>query len=143
MAYYYTVKIQATTRTSCVAQKIGGYAKGDTIISKMEWETSERWLEFLHTMVKKRSDIELRALMNKHLAELDLPQTVKAWAVISWLMKTRRDEFQKFLGLMKALDWSVKGDKRNKLQEQYFREAFGSEIEQVDDEWRAYARRAY
>jgi hypothetical protein len=136
LAYYYVVKVQDTTRTHCVATEEGGYGKGEPSGGAKDWKLSERWKLFLRDVVKKKDDAELRKILATPLATLDLPSSVKAWGVISWLMDTRREKFLEFL---KAL----RERKDPQTQEELFEKTFATSIEAVDREWRAFAVRAY
>lgn len=134
LAYYYTVKLQETTRTHCVQKIAGGYDKGEELGGEKDWETSEFWREYLRQLVAKKDDIDLRTLLGRKLAELDLPQTVKGWAVITWLMETERDRFLQFLTELKLGETS---------QEDLLQKIFGKGVEAIDKDWREYAARAY
>ena len=138
LAYYYTVKVQETTRTHCVAKDEGGYAKGPPIGGEKNWTVSERWKPFLKDLVVKKGDAELRKLLNTKLEVLDLPSSVKAWGVVGWLMDKQHDKFLEFL---KALRARANPDKEP--QEAILEKVFGTSIEAMDAEWRAYAARAY
>ncbi len=100
LTYYYTVKVQNTTRTSCLARPTHEYGIEDAG-GTIEWTVSERWREYLVQMVSSKADTPLRKLIKTPLATLELPDGVKAWAVVSWLMDHHRDEFISFLKLVK------------------------------------------
>lgn len=136
LAYYYVVKVQDTTRTHCVAKEEGGYGKGEPSGGMKDWTLSERWKLFLRDVVRKKDDEELRKIVGTPLATLDLPSSVKAWGVISWLMDTRREKFLEFL---KAL----RERKDPQTQEELLEKTFATSIEALDKEWRAFAVRAY
>lgn len=136
LAYYYTVKVQETTRTHCVAKDEKAYAQDPTVGGNKDWTVSERWKPYLKALVAKKSDQELRTIVGLPLATLDLPSSVKAWGVVSYLMDTRREKFLEFLRAMSAKPAS-------ETQEQVFERVFGTSMEAVDKEWRAYAVRAY
>lgn len=138
LAYYYTVKVQETTRTHCVAKQGGGYAEGPAIGGNKDWTISEMWKPYLKQMVAKKDDKELRAIMGTPLATLDLPQSVKAWGVITFLMDHEREKFLAFLAGVRD-----RKDTKKVTPEMVFEQALGRSIEQVDKEWRAYAVRAY
>lgn len=138
LAYYYTVKIQETTRTHCVAKEDGGYAQGPAVGGEKDWTVSERWKPYLKNIVVKKADVELRKILNTPLATLDLPSSVKAWGVISWMMDAKHDTFIAFLKEMK--DWKETGKEK---QEEILQRLFGMSVEAIDAEWRAYAVRAY
>lgn len=136
LAYYYTVKVQETTRTHCVAKEDASYAKGPAVGGAKDWTVSERWKPYLKLLVQKKGDEELRKILNVPLATLDLPSSVKAWGVVSYLMDTKRD---RFLELIKALG----AKPASETVEQVFERIFATPIEAVDKEWREYALRAY
>jgi hypothetical protein len=136
LAYYYTVKVQETTRTHCVAKEEADYAKGPAVGGAKDWTVSERWKPYLKTLVQKKGDEELRKILNVPLATLDLPSSVKAWGVVSFLMDTRRE---KFIELMKALG----AKPASETVESVFERVFATSVEALDKEWRAYAVRAY
>lgn len=139
LAYYYTVKLQETTRTSCLAKGTeGGYAEQGVIGGDKDWAVSERWKAYMKPLVQKKNDTELRKIMSIPLATLDLPSSVKAWGVISFLMDTRREKFIEFLTALKA-----RKDPAAEPQEEIFQKVFGTSIEAVDAEWRAFVLRAY
>lgn len=134
LAYYYTVKVQETTRTHCLDVHQGGYGKGETVGGAKDWTVSERWKLYLREHVRKKDDAEFRKVMGTPLATLDLASSVKAWAVISWLMDTRREKFLVFLTALR--------DGKDAPTDAFER-IFGTSVEAVDTEWRAYATRAY
>ena len=134
LTYYYTVKIQETTRTHCVQRAGGGYGEGEAIGGNKDWNQSEFWRQYLRDLVKSKNDLELRTLLNRKLAVLELPHTVKAWALISWLMEKERDKFLTFMTELK------KGEAK---QEDLLQKIFGKSVEDIDKAWRAYAARAY
>lgn len=136
LAYYYTVKVQGTTRTHSVAKKIGEYADQGTIGGEKDWALSERWKEYLGELVKAENDVELRTIMKSPLETLDLPQTVKAWGVISYLMDERREDFIRFLGALREA-----GDEGDPVE--VFQDVFATSVEAIDRQWRDFAKRAY
>lgn len=136
LAYYYTVKVQGTTRTHSVAKKLGEYADQGTTGGDKDWGLSERWKEFLGDLVKQENDVELRTIMQAPLETLDLPQTVKAWGVITYLMDERRDELLKYLGALRDA-----GDEGDAVE--IFQDVFVTSVEDIDRQWRAFAKRAY
>ncbi len=139
LAYYYTVKLQETTRTSCLAKGTeGGYAEQKVVGGEKDWSVSERWKSYMKPLVQKKNDVELRKIMTTPLATLDLPSSVKAWGVISHLMDTRREKFIEFLTALKA-----RKDPAAEPQEDVFQKVFGTSIEAIDAEWRAFVLRAY
>lgn len=136
LAYYYTVKVNETTRTHCVAKSGGGYAEGPEIGGDKDWAVSEMWRQYLRQMVRGKNDVDLRGIVNKKLETLDLPQTVKAWGVISWLMDKHRT---KTLAMLEAL----KENRNKRPAPEVIEEVFGRTLEDIDKAWRAYAVRAY
>lgn len=138
LAYYYTVKVQETTRTHCVARTDGGYAEGAAVGGNKDWTISELWKPFLKDVVAKKNDRELRAIMGTPLATLDLAASVKAWGVVSFLMDHEREKFLAFLAGVRD-----RRDTKAETPEAVFEKVFARSIEQVDKEWRAYAVRAY
>ena len=67
-----------------------------------DWELSEMWREYLRRMVKGKSDTELRKLMGTDLSALTLADGVKSWAVVTYFMEKRRDEFIELLKRLRA-----------------------------------------
>ena len=138
LAYYYTVKVQETTRTHCVAKQGGGYAEGPVIGGNKDWAVSEMWKPYLKQLVAKKDDKELRAIMGTPLATLDLSQSVKSWGVVSYLMEREREKFLAFLAGVRD-----RRDTKNVTPEEVFEKVFARTIESVDKEWRAFAVRGY
>ncbi len=134
LAYYYTVKVQETTRTHCVEKYLGGYAQNEEQGGDKDWTASEGWRHLLKGMVKTKNDMELRTLLNKKLGDLQIAATVKGWGVISWLMDRERDKFQEFLRTVRDTD---------EPQADALQRIFGRGVEDIDKEWRAYALRAF
>ncbi len=136
LVYYYTVRVQDTTRTSCLDKLVTGYGNQQEVVGgDKDWTLSERWRDFLRDIVKAKADTELRTIVLTPLATLRLPDSVKAWAVVTWLMQTRRDEFIEYLRRVR--------DEPQLDQEKAVREVFKCEIEELDAQWRAYALRAF
>lgn len=137
LAYYYTVRVQNTTRTSCLAKEtIGEYGNDQEVVGgDKDWTVSEQWREFLHAMVKAKADTELRTIMLTPLSTLKLHDSVKAWAVVTFLMEKYRDPFITFLKRIR--------DEPKVDQEKAVEEIFGKGIEDLDKEWRAFAIRAF
>jgi hypothetical protein len=135
LVYYFTVKVQETTRTHCTAKDTSGYGnKAEAIGGEKNWTVSEDWKHHLKEMVRAKNDTELRTIMGRKLAVLELPDTVKAWAVVHYLMEKEHAKFVQFLTAL-----------RDTKEDQFkaFERVFGKGIEQVDKEWRAYATRAF
>lgn len=142
LAYYYTVKVQETTRTHCVEKQQTEYAQDKTVGGDKDWTVSERWKIYLKGVVQKKGDAELRKIMGQPLATLDLASSVKAWGVISYLMDKKREKFLAFLTAMRDQKHAA-GGPPPEPQEDVFQRIFAQGIEEVDREWRAYAVRAY
>ena len=136
LAYYYTVKIQDTTRTSCLDKNVTGYGNNQDIVGgDKDWTQSERWRDFLRHIVSRKADTELRKILMTPLATLQLPDSTKAWAFVTWLMDTDRDKLIAFLTRVR--------DEPELDQEAALQELFGKGMEQLDDEWRAWVLRAF
>lgn len=136
LAYYYTVRIQDTTRTSCLDKNVSGYGNNQDIVGgDKDWAQSERWRDYLRQIVKAKADTELRKILMTPLATLQLPDSVKAWAVVTWFMDKSRDKFIAFLKLVR--------DEPDLDQEKTLQEMYGKGIEDIDNEWREYALRAF
>jgi tetratricopeptide (TPR) repeat protein len=136
LAYYYTVRIQDTTRTSCLDKNVTGYGNNQEVIGgDKDWAQSERWRDYLRQIVKAKADTELRKILMTPLATLKLPDSVKAWAFVSWLMEKEREQFIRFLEALR--------DDPELDQEKTFQELFGKGIEDIDNAWRDYALRAF
>jgi len=136
LAYYYTVRIQGTTRTSCLDKTITGYGNNQEIVGgDKDWTQSERWRDYLRSIVKAKADTELRKILNTPLATLRLPDSIKAWAVVTWLMEKKREKFIAFLKLQR--------DEKDLDQDAALKQLLGKEIEDIDEDWRAYAKRAF
>lgn len=136
LSYYYTVRIQDTTRTSCLDKTVTGYGNNQDIVGgDKDWTQSERWRDYLRAIVDAKADTELRAILLTPLATLRLPDSVKAWAVVTWFMEKEREKFIRFLRRVK--------DEPELDQEAVLQELFGKSIEDLDKEWRDYAHRAF
>ncbi len=136
LAYYYTVRIQGTTRTSCLDKNVTGYGNNQDVVGgDKDWTQSERWRDYLRTIVAAKADTELRKVLMTPLATLQLPDSVKAWAVVTWLMDKQRDTFIEYLKLSR--------DDPDLDQENALQDLFGKGIEDIDNAWRAYALRAF
>ncbi len=135
LVYYFTVKVQETTRTHCTAKDTSGYGNqqkevgGDKV-----WEASEDWKHHLKNLVRAKDDVDLRTMLNRKLAELELPHTIKAWSIVHWLMEKEHTRFVEFLRALKDTE-----ERPAKALERIF----GKGIEQLDKEWREYALRAF
>lgn len=139
LAYYYTVKVQETTRTHCVqkATERGEYGAETQIGGDKEWEASEGWRLLLRSLVRKKQDVDLRIIMGRPLATLDQPQTVKSWGFVSWLMDNRREEFLEFLS-----EYKDRTDRDEKIWD-VLQRVMGASVDDLDKEWRAFAHTAY
>ncbi len=136
LAYYYTVRIQGTTRTSCLDKTITGYGNNQEIMGgDKDWTESERWRDYLRSIVNAKADTELRKILLTPLSTLRLPDSIKAWAVVTWLMEKKREKFIAFLKLTR--------DEKDLDQDATLKQLLGKEIEDIDEDWRAYARRAF
>ena len=128
------------TRSGATSVFAHGIASGDPLADRVIlWTRVEASKDALvHAIVAKKADVELRKIMGTPLATLDLQASVKAWGVISFLMDTRRDKFIDFLKRLKE-----RKDPATEPQEDVFQAVFGTSIEAIDTEWRAFALRAY
>ena len=136
LAYYYTVRVQDTTRTSCLDKDVTGYGNNQEIVGgDKDWAQSERWRDYLRQIVKAKADTELRAILMTPLSTLKLPDSVKAWAFVTWMMDQYRTKFIAYLKLSR--------DEPELDQEKTLQEMFGKGIEDIDNEWREYALRAF
>ncbi len=133
LAYYYTVKVQETCLTHCVAEKEGDYARPGKEGGLKDWGEPGNWKPNVKELVRRKADLELRALVQKPLTQLEFDATIKAWAVISWMMDTDRDRFIELIGSLRGVTNHVKA-----IEQQY---EMG--MEELDQQWRTYALRNY
>ncbi len=133
LSYFYTVKLQETCLTHCVAIKKGNYANPGDEGGIKDWSDTSNWKPNVKEMVRKKSDVELRALVIKPITQLEFDATIKAWSVITWLMDTERD---KFIELMDDL-----GGRSNHVN--VLESAFEISLEELDQKWRKYVLRNY
>jgi len=133
LSYYYTVKVQESCMTHCVSLKKGNYANPGDEGGLKDWNYTTNWKPNVKEMVRKKSDVEMRALVVKPITQLEFEATIKAWSVISWMMDTERD---KFIDLMDEL-----GGRSNHIN--VLEGAFEIGIEELDTKWREYVLRNY
>jgi len=135
LTYYYSLKTLESCLTHCVAIKRGDYANGHQDEGGIKkWDDPFGWKPLLKGLVQKKDDTALRTIMMQPLTKLDFIDTVKGWGVASWLMDLDRAKFMSFLDQM--LDPAVK-------QENALQGVYGKGIEELDDEWHAYAKKCY
>ncbi len=134
LSYYYTVKVQESTLTHCVAKKAAKYGGQKAMGGYKDWKKSENWKPNLKEWVNSKSDEALRSLVNKPLAKLEFEATVKSWGVITWMMDTDRDSF---IRLLKALQENPSD------QEEVIQKIYKKGLEELDEEWRRYVSRNF
>ena len=133
LSYYYTVKVQESTATHCVALKKGDYARPGDEGGMKDWLDAANWKPNVRELVSRKGDVELRALVIKPITQLEFEATIKAWSVLSWMMDEDRDRTITLLGRL--------GGQSNHVG--VLESAFEKSLEQIDKEWREYVLRNY
>ncbi len=133
LAYYYTVKVQETCFTHCVALKKGNYAKPGDEGGLKDWGDPANWKPNIKTQVQKKNDVPLRTLILKPITQLEFDATIKAWSIITWMMEKDRDTF---IGLLRQMR---ENNKHLMLVESMFEKG----CEEIDEEWQRYVIRNY
>ncbi len=133
LAYYYSVKVQETCLTHCVALKKGQYANQGREGGLKDWNDASNWKPNVKELVRRKADIELRELVIKPITQLEFEATIKAWSVIQWMMDTDRD---RFIALLDRL-----GGRGNHVR--ILESEFDKSLEDIDIAWREYVLRNY
>ena len=133
LSYYYSVKVQETCLTHCVAIKSGEYANQGQEGGLKDWNEASNWKPNVRELVQRKADVEMRELVIKPITQLEFEATIKAWSVIQWMMDTDRD---RFIGLLGRL-----GGQSNHVK--VLESEFDRSLEDTDVEWREYVLRNY
>jgi hypothetical protein len=133
LSYYYSVKVQETCLTHCVALKKGQYANQGQEGGLKDWNDSNNWKPNVRELVDRKADVELRELVIKPITQLEFEATIKAWSVIQWMMDTDRDDFIALLGRLGG-----QGNHVKILESEYEKS-----LEDLDIDWREYVLRNY
>lgn len=133
LAYYYSVKVQETCLTHCVALKKGQYANQGQEGGLKDWNDAANWKPNVRELVQRKADVELRELVLKPITQLEFEATIKSWSVIQWMMDTERD---RFIALLERL-----GGQTNHVK--VLESEFDKSLEDLDVDWREYVLRNY
>lgn len=118
----------------------GGYGDSATRVDKItdiEWP---KWKIAVSGMAKKKADKALRQIIPMSMTELSADEMSKAWSLIDYMVKQDPAKFANFMVLMKRY-WPAKivfehTDEKFKAQETAIKEAFGVELDELDQKWR-------
>lgn len=133
LAYYYNLKVHETSLTHCVAIKKGNYAKPGDEGGLKDWNDPANWKPNVRDLVQRKADVEMRALVQKPITQLEFEASIKAWSVIQWMMDTDRDTFIELVG-----DLGGRANHVATIEAQ-----FEKNLEEIDKEWREYVLRNY
>lgn len=134
LAYYYSLKVQETVLTYCVALRTKSkYGKKKIEGGLKDWQDPNNWKPNIKAVVAAKNDVPFRTLVNKPITELDFEATVKSWSIITWLMDDDRDQFIELMSRLGGV----------KTQEPIIEEVYGKDLETLDAAWRRYVIRNY
>ena len=128
-ALYFTKLMKDSAVWSCV-----DLTKSGTGQQKASKDPKD-WPFIIRTFVKEGKDPDINAVLKcANFAELDGPETVKAWSIIDFLMSDHREKFIEFCKDLRA---------STDNGESSFKKVFGWTPQDLDNRWRAYAKQAY
>ncbi len=128
-ALYFTKLMKETAVWSCV-----DLTKSGTGRQKASKDPKD-WAFIIRTFVKEGKDPDINAVIKcTNFAELDGPETVKAWSIVDFLMSEHRDKFIEFCKDLRA--GTDNGEKS-------FKKVFEWSVQDLDNRWRAFAKQAY
>jgi hypothetical protein len=130
IAYYFTVEVLDSIKTYCV--NFAGTGMDD---AKKVFSDSKNWPGIIRKWMKEGNDPNINAVIKAILNDLDPPRLVKAWSLLDFFIKDHPDKLVEAIGKMRA-DLGDNGERAIK-------EVFGWTLEELDGQWRTWAKRKY
>lgn len=131
IAYYFTTEMLDSIKTYCIEWK-GTAVGGDP---KKAFDDPKNWPSIIRGWMKDAKDPSIHAVFKCILNDLDPPRLVKAWSLVDFFVKEHRAKFNEFCAKLKG-DFGDNGEKALK-------ELFGWTLEDLDEQWRTWAKRKY
>ena len=93
------------------------------------------WPYMMREFVKGGKDPDINGVIKcTNIAELDGPETIKAWSIVDFLLTEHREKFIEFCADLRT---------QTDTGTESFKKVFGWSLEDLDAKWRAYAKSAY
>ncbi len=137
-------KVLGLTNCYCSSGGYGDHAAALEKMSNLEWA---KWKAGLKASVKARQDKNLSQIIPMQLSDMSTAEVGKAWSVVDYMVSTDAAKFTKWLSLVKKhwpqppkYEWyPAKGEAQKKA----LQEAWGIDINALDDAWRTYVDTRY
>lgn len=144
MGIYLEARTFKRTQCYCFGGSYGDSSGSKEELTDIEWK---KWKSQIQKLVRKRSDKDMKAILRLRHSQLGASEVGKGWSVIDFLVQKDKAAFAKFMRGVKSY-WpktvqpkpeysKLKGEAQDKAM----KAAFGWSMEEMDKEWRAWAKK--
>ena len=144
MGLYLEAKTFNRTRCFCFGGAYGDASGSAEKLFDIAWG---KWKETVRKMVRKRSDKQMKTILRLRHNQIGAAEAGKSWSVIDFMVQRDKKKFTRFMRQMKAY-WPQKGAPRpdfrpekQKAQERALKDGFDWTFDELDTEWRAWAKK--
>ncbi|MAB90556.1 MAG: hypothetical protein CMJ90_14020 [Planctomycetes bacterium] len=144
MGLYLEARTFNRTRCYCFGGSYGDASGSSEKLFDIAWS---KWKETVRQMVRKRSDKQMKTILRLRHNQIGGPEAGKSWSVIDFMIKKDKKAFTRFMRQLKSY-WPQKGGpspaftpEKQKAQERALKDGFDWTFDQLDAEWRAWAKK--